>query len=53
MVYGSYNQVFRQNGLEKFESEGKEFDPNYHSAMFELEDETKTPGTVAIVTKVC
>ncbi|XP_024360126.1 grpE protein homolog 2, mitochondrial [Physcomitrium patens] len=52
MTEKQLQQVFRQNGLEKFESEGKEFDPNYHSAMFELEDETKTPGTVAIVTKV-
>lgn len=40
------------NGLEKFESDGQEFDPNFHSAMFELEDESKTPGTVAVVTKV-
>ena len=47
-----YKQVFRLNGLEKFESEGQEFDPNYHSAMFELEDQTKSPGTVAVVTKV-
>lgn len=44
--------MFRRNGLEKFESEGEEFDPNFHSAMFEMEDESKSPGTVAVVTKV-
>lgn len=52
MTEKQLQQVFRLNGLEKFESEGQEFDPNYHSAMFELEDQTKSPGTVAVVTKV-
>lgn len=51
MTEKQLQQVFRLNGLEKFESEGQEFDPNYHSAMFELDDETKSPGIVAVVTK--
>jgi len=52
MTEKQLQQVFRMNGLEKFESDGQEFDPNFHSAMFEMEDESKTPGTVAVVTKV-
>jgi molecular chaperone GrpE len=45
-------QVFKANGLERYESLGDPFDPNLHSAVFEVEDLSKTPGTVAIVLKV-
>ncbi|CAK9236882.1 unnamed protein product [Sphagnum troendelagicum] len=45
-------QVFKANGLERYESLGEPFDPNLHSAVFEVEDLSKTPGTVAIVLKV-
>lgn len=44
--------MFRLNGLEKFESDGEQFDPNLHAALFEVDDESKTPGTVAVVMKV-
>lgn len=44
--------MFRLNGLEKFESSGEQFDPNLHAALFEVDDESKTPGTVAVVMKV-
>lgn len=45
-------QVFRQNGLVRYEALGEKFDPNLHNALFEVPDPSKAPGTVAIVTKV-
>jgi molecular chaperone GrpE len=33
-------------GLEQVEAEGKPFDPNFHSAISEQEDNTVDPGTV-------
>ncbi|KAH8956415.1 hypothetical protein BDL97_07G038300 [Sphagnum fallax] len=45
-------QVFKVNGLERYESLGEAFDPNLHSAVFEVEDPSKPPGTVAVVLKV-
>jgi molecular chaperone GrpE len=45
-------QVFKANGLERYESLGEAFDPNLHSAVFEVEDPSKPPGTVAVVLKV-
>ena len=33
-------------GLERVEAEGKPFDPNFHSAISEQEDDTADPGTV-------
>jgi len=51
MTERQLQQVFRLNGLEKFESNGEQFDPNLHAALFEVDDESKTPGTVAVVMK--
>ena len=45
-------QVFKQNGLERYEALGEQFDPNLHNALFEIPDPSKPAGTVAIVTKV-
>jgi molecular chaperone GrpE len=33
-------------GLKQVEAEGEPFDPNFHEAVSELEDDTKEPGTV-------
>ncbi len=45
--------MFKANGLERYESVGEAFDPNLHSAVFEVEeDPSKPPGTVAVVLKV-
>lgn len=44
-------QVFKKNGLEKYHSLGDHFDPNRHSAMFEVQDASKLPGTIAIELK--
>lgn len=46
-------QVFKKHGLERYDPEGQVFDPNQHQAVFEVEDNSKDPGTIAVVMKVC
>jgi len=38
--------IFKKNGIEPIECINKKFDPNFHQAMLELEDNTKESGTV-------
>ena len=38
--------IFKKNGIEEIECIGKKFDPNFHQAMMEVENNTKEPGTV-------
>ena len=38
--------IFKKNGIEAIECIDKKFDPNFHQAMLELEDNTKESGTV-------
>ena len=38
--------IFKKNGIEAIESINKKFDPNFHQAMLEVEDNTKESGTV-------
>ena len=38
--------IFKKNGIEAIECINKKFDPNFHQAMLELEDNTKESGTV-------
>ena len=38
--------VFKKNGVEAIECINKKFDPNFHQAMLEVEDNTKDTGTV-------
>ena len=38
--------IFKKNGIEIIECINKKFDPNFHQAMLEVEDNTKEPGTV-------
>jgi len=38
--------IFKKNGIEAIECINKKFDPNFHQAMLELEDNTKEVGTV-------
>lgn len=45
-------KVFERHGLTKIDPEGQKFDPNCHEAVFEVPDGNKTPGTVAVVTKI-
>ena len=38
--------IFKKNGIETIECLNKKFDPNFHQAMLEIEDNTKEAGTV-------
>ena len=38
--------IFKKNGIEAIECINKKFDPNFHQAMLELEENTKEAGTV-------
>ena len=38
--------IFNKNGVEIIECINKKFDPNFHQAMLEVEDNTKETGTV-------
>ena len=38
--------IFKKNSIESIECLNKRFDPNFHQAMLEIEDNTKEAGTV-------
>jgi molecular chaperone GrpE len=38
--------IFEKNNIKKINCINETFDPNFHQAMLEIEDETKNPGTV-------
>ena len=38
--------IFKKNGIEAIECINKKFDPNFHQAMLEVENNTKESGTV-------
>jgi len=38
--------IFKKNGIEQIECINKKFDPNFHQAMLEVENNEKDPGTV-------
>ncbi|GMH39073.1 hypothetical protein BSKO_06971 [Bryopsis sp. KO-2023] len=44
-------QVFKKNGVQKFSPENETFDPNKHSAMFEMPGTSENSGTVGAVMK--
>ena len=38
--------IFKKNGIEPIDSINKKFDPNFHQAMFEVEDNTKETSII-------
>ena len=38
--------IFKKNDIDQIECINKKFDPNFHQAMIEVENNTKEPGTV-------
>ena len=38
--------IFKKNGIEHIDCINKKFDPNFHQAMLEIENNSKEPGTV-------
>ncbi|XP_071730241.1 grpE protein homolog 1, mitochondrial-like isoform X3 [Rutidosis leptorrhynchoides] len=47
-----YFKFFKKYGVEKYDPMNEEFDPNRHKVVFQVQDPTKTPNTVAVVLKV-
>ena len=43
----SLKQIFKRNGIERFDPLGEKFDPTQHEAMFEIPDDGKESGIVA------
>ena len=46
IVKKDLESIFKKNGIEMIECMNKKFDPNFHQAMLEIEDNTKDSGTV-------
>ena len=38
--------IFKKNSIDPIECINKKFDPNFHQAMLEVEDDSKEPGIV-------
>ena len=38
--------IFKKSGIDPIECINKKFDPNFHQAMLEVENNTKEPGTI-------
>ena len=38
--------IFKNNKIEKIDTKNKKFDPNFHQAMTEMEDDKVEPGTI-------
>ncbi|GBF88541.1 grpE mitochondrial-like [Raphidocelis subcapitata] len=51
MTEGVLIKVFQRHGVEQYNPAGEKFDPNLHSAMFEVPDATKEAGVIAMVSK--
>ena len=43
----SFTIALNNLGVETIESDGKAFDPTYHQAVQQVEDDTKEEGTIA------
>ena len=46
VVKGDLVSIFKKNGIEAIECINKKFDPNFHQAMLEVENDKKEPGVV-------
>lgn len=51
MTDGILMNVFKKQGVERFDPMGQPFDPDYHAALMEVNDPSKDPKTIAIVIK--
>uniref|UniRef100_A0A7C9E4Q2 GrpE protein homolog n=3 Tax=Opuntia streptacantha TaxID=393608 RepID=A0A7C9E4Q2_OPUST len=51
MTEKQLEEVFRKFGIEKYDPINEQFDPNRHNAVFQVPDNSKPPGTVAVVLK--
>ncbi|XP_044473691.1 grpE protein homolog 2, mitochondrial-like isoform X3 [Mangifera indica] len=51
MTEKQLGEVFKKFGLEKYDPTDEPFDPHRHNAVFQVQDNSKPPGTVAHVLK--
>lgn len=49
MIYGQFLEVIKKLGVEEIDALGKEFDPNLHNAVSQVEDESFGENTVSQV----
>lgn len=47
LIYESFITALTNMGVEAIESDGEQFNPAYHQAVQQVEDDSKEPGTVA------
>lgn len=47
MIHESFTIALNNLGVETIESDGKTFDPTYHQAVQQVEDDSKEEGTIA------
>lgn len=49
MIYGQFTEVIKKLGVEEIDALGKEFDPNLHNAVSQVEDESLGENVVSQV----
>ena len=49
MIYQGFCETLKMLGVEAFGEEGDEFDPNFHSAVMHIDDETMGENVIAQV----
>ena len=49
MIYQGFCETLKKLGVEAFGEEGDEFDPNFHSAVMHIDDETMGENVIAQV----
>jgi len=48
-IEGQFHSFFKENGVERINSEGKQFDPNFHEAVEQIEGKGKESGIIVEV----
>jgi len=51
MTEKQLSDVLKKHGVERFDPLNEQFDPNMHMAVFQVQDASKQPGSVAVVLK--
>ena len=46
IIYKDLISIFNKNDIKQIDSLNKKFDPNFHQAMMEIEDDEKEPGLI-------
>ncbi len=46
IIHKDLISIFNKNNIKSIESLNKKFDPNFHQAMMEIEDDSNDPGTI-------